>query len=525
MANTQVRSKVVTAFKINGLSLRSEASKLLVEVLSEVDHNELDGWLERIIDCVQKQPLKTSFVDRDVVEIAINECNQEGDEEGDKIFNIVDVFKLPRFIYNSERKKFIPNPNQKACLHGTFDDKINMFVERYNILHQRALHHDLFMPATVAATGSGKSSKFSLKPVEHLLGCSGSLGDIIVLGMLAHLKEGKYFLEDPTGAVELNLTKAVFHSGLFTENCFVLAEGSYDDQVFHVTALGFPPCESAQMTRSYFGSINFFGGPSTTCVASSEKLKKIEQDEENQNNMFVFLSDLWLDQPKVLNKFKVLLSGYSQMPPALFVICGNFLSQPYGSKHLSVLRKCFQDLGDIVAEFTSLIETSRFVFIPGPQDPGPGNILPRPPLSKLLTEEIREKIPFAQFATNPCRIQYCTQEIVIFREDIINKMCRNSIYLPSDIQNIPDHFVKSILSQAHLCPLPLNIRPTYWAFDNALRLYPLPDLVVCADKYDGYNITNSDTICMNPGSFSRNEFCFKVYWPASKEVEDCKINT
>lgn len=57
---------------------------------------------------------------------------------------------------------------------------------------------------------------------------------------------------------------------------------------------------------------------------------------------------------QVMSKFKVLLSGYSQMPPALFVICGNFLSQPYGSKHLQVLRNCFQELSKLWAGFPIL---------------------------------------------------------------------------------------------------------------------------------------------------------------------------
>ena len=49
--------------------------------------------------------------------------------------------------------------------------------------------------------------------------------------------------------------------------------------------------------RNYFGNINFFGGPSTIAVKASAKLRAIE--EENQEAMFVILSDVWLDLPKV----------------------------------------------------------------------------------------------------------------------------------------------------------------------------------------------------------------------------------
>ena len=67
--------------------------------------------------------------------------------------------------------------------------------------------------------------------------------------------------------------------------------------MFHVNAFGFPPPESSNSTRGYFGNINFFGGPSTTSVKSSVKLKEIE--DENSDAMMVFLSDVWLDKVKV----------------------------------------------------------------------------------------------------------------------------------------------------------------------------------------------------------------------------------
>ena len=61
--------------------------------------------------------------------------------------------------------------------------------------------------------------------VEFLLGTVNKLSDVIVLGMLTQVTHGKYSLEDPTGAVTLDLAETKFHTGLYTENCFVLVEG------------------------------------------------------------------------------------------------------------------------------------------------------------------------------------------------------------------------------------------------------------------------------------------------------------
>lgn len=61
--------------------------------------------------------------------------------------------------------------------------------------------------------------------------------------------------------------------------------------------------------RSYYGNTNFFGGPSSTSVKASSKLKLLEA--ENEDAMFVFLSDVWLDQAEVLEKLRYMFSGRS----------------------------------------------------------------------------------------------------------------------------------------------------------------------------------------------------------------------
>ncbi|KAL1258478.1 hypothetical protein QQF64_011722 [Cirrhinus molitorella] len=52
--------------------------------------------------------------------------------------------------------------------------------------------------------------------------------------------------------------------------------------------------------------------------------------------------------------------------------------------------------------------------------------------------------------------------------------------------------------KGHLTPLPLYVCPVYWAYDYTLRVYPLPDVIVFADKYEPFN-----------GSFPRSGFSFK----------------
>jgi hypothetical protein len=47
-----------------------------------------------------------------------------------------------------------------------------------------------------------------------------------------------------------------------------------------------------------------------------------------------------------------------------------------------------------------------------------------------------------------------------------------------DAPDITNQIVQSILDQAHLCPLPASSRPVYWQLDHAMRLFPVPHLVI-----------------------------------------------
>uniref|UniRef100_H3DIP1 DNA polymerase epsilon subunit n=1 Tax=Tetraodon nigroviridis TaxID=99883 RepID=H3DIP1_TETNG len=526
-AGRRIKSRVSAAFKMRGLVLRPEASKYLVEVLESVGPSELEDVIEKVLDAVEKQPLSSNMIELSVVESAVQDCSQSCDETIDNFLISLEPLMCPRFMNSLSffaptfRLHMTTHPAPSLC--GLAKDKAELFRERYTILQQRIHRHELFTPPAIGTGVEEGENKFQLKTIEALLGSTAKMGEVIVLGMITQLKEGKFYLEDPSGTVQLDMSKRLhqFHNGLYTDSCFVLAEGWYEDSVFHVNGFGFPPTEPSSATRAYYGNMNFFGGPSSTSVKASAKLKQLE--EENEDAMFVIISDVWLDDVEVLEKLNLMLSGYSSMPPTCFIFIGNFSRAPYGNTQIKSLKDSLRALADIICAHPNIHNSSRFLFVPGPEDPGPGTILPRPPLANHITEEFRQRVPFSVFTTNPCRVQYCSQEIIIFREDLVNKMCRNCVRLPNDNLDIPNHFVKTVLSQGHLTPLPLYVSPVYWAYDYSLRVYPIPDVIVFADKYDPFSITSTDCLCINPGSFPRSGFTFKVYYPSSRTVEDSKL--
>ena len=63
----QLRRQVIQSFKLQGLTLQSQAAGLLAEVLEPLrDSEELEEVVDRIIEAVQRQPLSSSLVKREV---------------------------------------------------------------------------------------------------------------------------------------------------------------------------------------------------------------------------------------------------------------------------------------------------------------------------------------------------------------------------------------------------------------------------------------------------------------------------
>lgn len=74
-----------------------------------------------------------------------------------------------------------------------------------------------------------------------------------------------------------------------------------------------------------------------------------------------------------------------------------------------------------------------------------------------------------------------------------------------------------------MTPLSLSVIPIYWKYNQALQIYPTPDLIVAADKFEAYESSYSNCHIINPGLFPKNDHSFKVYVPALNLIEHCAI--
>jgi DNA polymerase epsilon subunit 2 len=333
-----------------------------------------------------------------------------------------------------ENRKFILKKNQRKIL-ASAKSRSDYIRNRYYTILQRILRHDLFAPNVNEniKTSDNTSRKFVLKYAENLLSAS-TVTEVVMLGLLSKFKEGKFYLEDPSGAIPIDLSEAKFHSGLYTEGAYMLAEGTYNDGVLKVSGLGFPPPEAASSSRAYFGTLNYWGGPSQTLLKYSKRL--LEFERLNFGGTIIFLSDCWLDDSTVLEKLKKLFLGFDDSPPIAIVMMGPF--QKNKEEGISALRSKFAQLGEIIDSTFTLKNETDIVLVPDIEDPISSNILPRPPLPATVVQDLMRKSKRVILASNPCRLQYCTQQIVVCRMDLLRKMCRNTIKFPDNGQ-LSDH--------------------------------------------------------------------------------------
>jgi DNA polymerase epsilon subunit 2 len=368
-------------------------------------------------------------------------------------------------------------------------------------------------------------------------------GKKCIFGQLCQLTEGVFSLEDIHSSivVDLRSPSLLQSAGLFTEGCFVVCEGeTRDDGVFAVSALISPPPERKMVTVKVHPALDWLGADLSAATSASAaasgggsvgggsaeaQLKlKLLRSPQHANDMIVVLSDVFLDLPRTLVRLATLLEGLRTASPQAFVFMGNFTSTPSSNApgQMARLKAHFDALADVLLKFPSLCREAHFVFIPGPRDlpASLGDVLPSPPLPAFLTQRLRERLAHVTCATNPARLSWVNKELLLFREDLLHRMRRACVRPPAEAESADNsqHLVRTLIDQAHLCPLPMERRPIYWNHDHALRMYPLPDALVLADSVDPYEHKYAGVHALNPGSFG-NDGAFVIYYPARGESE------
>eukprot|EP01101_Sappina_pedata_P006182 TRINITY_DN3013_c0_g1_i1.p2 TRINITY_DN3013_c0_g1~~TRINITY_DN3013_c0_g1_i1.p2 ORF type:complete len:246 (+),score=61.95 TRINITY_DN3013_c0_g1_i1:137-874(+) len=242
-----------------------------------------------------------------------------------------------------------------------------------------------------------------------------------------------------------------------------------------------------------------------------------------EQQCMIVVSDLWLDKPKVLEKFRKMCEVLEEDPPALLVLAGNFQSVPIGQAGSDQVayQGLMDELANLLLRFERMCQKTHFVIVPGPLDP-PNQILPRRELPKTLARSLL-RLPHVTLTTSPCRIQFLGRQITFFREDIMGKMRSNCIVPSHPEESITNQLIVTLLDQAHLSPLPASVCPVFWNYEYSLHLNPLPDVLIVADRCEQFDVQHKGCLCLNPGMFSMDQ-AFLRYSPVTNQPEFVRLS-
>lgn len=490
-------------------------------------------------------------------------------------FKIINPPDQPHFKFDRHRKQFgLVSSSIGDKLANNLQNSIEMFSNRYYLLMDRLSRNENFQKTSFASISSLANSLQNSKItneitlVKNLLGRDGS--KFILFGLLSKNSNGDYILEDCTDYIELNLRQTYKTPGLFfSVGMFVIVEGIYSasggssnnstDYIggcFHVSNIGHPPAERREVSDENYGNIDFLGvHKDLETSAINDKVVKISRAWKKKltalekslvdHKIIMLGSDCFLDSFKVcdgLEKFfskleTNLVEESVNTPPLAILMVGSFVSKPFTATTLSVAsitnsetyKSHFDNLSTILSKYPNVIKSCKFVLIPGKNDPWQSsyslggsslNFFPQRSIPQVFTSRLERILPKGNlfWGWNSLRINYLSQEIIIFKDELMNKLKRNDIIFESDLENVQVEeeddekriknivegnlapvsskiqqarkLVKTLLDQGNLQPFLRDSKLTDVAFDHTLRLEPAPNTIVLHDaNFDNFEVT------------------------------------
>ena len=353
----------------------------------------------------------------------------KGNGTDESLVEVIDAFQVPRIMYDPIRKLFHKDTKPRK-LFGDGQSKVQLYIDRFSMIQQRLRRHKLFRPTKWNQLVSSRAQEVAeLTELKALLGCVGERR--FVIGFLSRQDEDRYFIEDLSACLPLDLQGAETTDGIFPENSIVVAEGELTaNGTFRAFALGLPPAEPRAESLSALQGLNMFGGHQT-----ERSIENVSLSGDNEAwDRIIVLSDVFLDRLEVMDRLRLIFDRYSSLNliPSAFVLMGNF--QSYDAKSPAVdfdgIRDNFAELGRLISRFPDLVRQSKFILIPGPGDITPHGALPRPGLPRSIARPLLEAVPGVVLASNPCRIRHGRKELVLFRFNL-QRMMRGLCILPS----------------------------------------------------------------------------------------------
>lgn len=523
-------------------------------------------------------------------------------------FKFVTPDVQPKFVFDRVRKQFVPQPVAKSKLSNTLRLSTEYYNQRYYVGMDRLSRDENFKRSTfssIAGVSTSMHATSEITLIKNVLGRDGQ--KFTLFGLLSKNVNGNYILEDSSDYIELNIKQARKTPGSFySTGMLLIIEGIYsasggsmsnDANVisgcFHVSYLQHPQAERREASLDAYGHLDFLGVHSDPfTLARSSAMVKIDRPLRKRltslerslvNHKLVMLGcNIYFDNFKIMAGLKKFFSLMEEMLEdqqdqgeeghTTIILPGSFVSTPLTLTNASLslilssenYKSYFDNFAEMLSGFPLVVNKCKFVLIPGPNDPWQSTFslgrssldaLPQTSIPRVFTTRLERLLPKGSliYGWNTMRINYISQELVLFRDDIMNKFKRNDIIFQSDldlenqalklenagkdtdVENIMSdevhlptkikmarQLVKTLLDQGDLQPFLKDLRVINTNYQRLIRIEPLPTTIMLFDSgFKSFEVTYNGCKVANIGGLIDNQNSRKLnyveYSPASKK--------
>lgn len=484
MLSREISSNILSLFSSKSLTLSRKAFEFLEDVLKDKTLDDIILVIKYLTDEIIKIS-NNSIVNDDLLRNILQMSSKIVDivKCADSI-EVIDFNCIPKLAYDDKSDKFIDIQHKSLAQPFHIDELLSIYRNRYYLIKRLLISNNYF---TDKSTVTSKSISIfnKLTSIESLLLLDNVSTNVFILAMITLPINGNFYAEDPTGRVKLNLKNALYMSNLIPFNSFVLLEGTYDDSIFNAIAVGLPPIMNPSCFTTEFHNIHPINNEATFPPWWLSTFSQISLDDDEVLEMFD-------------KKLASLIS--KNTIPSIIIMCGPFVSISKRNQYFKNFEKGLSKLSSIILSKNEL-KTCHFIFVPSSNDFSLSSILPIQPFPESLTNKFSNLIKTSYFLSNPCRIRFRNKDIYIINDNLIEKICRFSVKKFSSNDNIPLELLKLFLGQINVLPLPYRARKFLWSHDHYFTLIPRPSIIICADSFSAFDVSENNCTLINPGNF------------------------
>lgn len=393
--------------------------------------------------------------------------NKEDSIDWKTFFRVIDVNHYTKFKFDRQRKQFdYHNTESKLKLMELpdVDSVINFQMVRLHILRDRLYRNQVFSKIKYDGNTESIISNQMHRP-KHITYVKNLLGRnehrFVLFGLVTQNSYGLWQLQDDSDKIELVLKQCIFSKDYyFVSGNFLIIDGFYSSAgKFHVLSAAHPPAEEREVTFDAFGELDFNWDYSKNgkIDLTMKQLTYKEIKQHPDHKIIVLGCHLYLDDLETISKLRKMLETIENEIqnklkgtmeeinvydfPVSIVFVGPFTSQALtiteGTSvnqltHSGRYKAGFDNIANVLENFKGICENCKLVFVPGDGDPwismvtkNSSSVWPQMKIPSVFGSKLERVAKNVEWASNPCRLNYLSQDILIINNNIAESLRRN----------------------------------------------------------------------------------------------------